>query len=434
MKFYTYVKKYKYEKEKLNHMLFYMYDLIIVGGGISGLYLYYKLIHKSKKILLLEKNAVFGGRIYQHNEKVNNTELSFPAGAARFNKNHIRVIQLLKEFGLLDFRKDKGWPASIDFIDSKNKFSSKFDNKTGFDYIKIVLKHANEIPDNELKQKTFQEFALEVLKKEEVDFLLVASGYSGQLKHMNMYDAYFLFKNGIRADMNYFSGYYHLLIEDLVKYLQKHNAQLKNNMEVQSIEQNSEKNHYEIYGNKKKYNAKKIALCVPQESLLQFPFLNPIKKVLKNTIQCKSLCRTYALFNKNDIWFKDLEKKVITNNPLRFIIPMDNEKGLIMISYTDDIYTNFWKDKNEDEVKIAIVKYVKETFGLTINPPEKTWVFYWNSGVAYWKKGINSETVSKFINNPMPNVYICGENYSLNQSWVEGALETCDSCLKEMNI
>ena len=49
MKFYTYVKKYKYEKEKLNHMLFYMYDLIIVGGGISGLYLYYKLIHKNKK-------------------------------------------------------------------------------------------------------------------------------------------------------------------------------------------------------------------------------------------------------------------------------------------------------------------------------------------------------------------------------------------------
>tara|TARA_B100000989_G_C19205792_1_gene329694 strand:- start:191 stop:532 length:342 start_codon:yes stop_codon:yes gene_type:complete len=113
---------------------------------------------------------------------------------------------------------------------------------------------------------------------------------------------------------------------------------------------------------------------------------------------------------------------------------MDSEKGLIMISYTDDIYTNYWKDKNEDELKIAIVKYVKETFGLTINPPEKTWVFYWNSGVAYWKKGINSEVISKFINNPMPNVYICGENYSLNQSWVEGALETCDSCLKGMNI
>ena len=30
----------------------------------------------------------------------------------------------------------------------------------------------------------------------------------------------------------------------------------------------------------------------------------------------------------------------------------------------------------------------------------------------------------------MPNIYICGENYSLNQSWVEGALETSDKFLK----
>ena len=335
---------------------------------------------------------------------------------------------------MLDFRKDKGWSASVDFIDSKNKFSSKFQNKTGFDYIKIVLKHAKEREYNELKQKTFQEFAREVLKKEEVEFLLVASGYSGQLKHMNMYDAYFLFKKGIRDDIIYFGGYFHLLIEELVKYLKKHKAQMKTKMKVESIELNCDKNHYEVFVNEKKYSAKKLALCVPQDSLLQFPILNPIKKVLKNTIQCKSLCRTYAWFKKEDIWFKDLEKKVITNNPLRFVIPMDSEKGLIMISYTDDIYTNYWKDKNEKEVKLAIVKYVKETFGLTINPPEKTWVFYWDCGAGLWKKGIDSDAMSKFISNPIPNVYICGENYSLNQSWVEGALESCDKCLKQINI
>ena len=31
----------------------------------------------------------------------------------------------------------------------------------------------------------------------------------------------------------------------------------------------------------------------------------------------------------------------------------------------------------------------------------------------------------------MNNLYICGENYSLDQSWVEGALETCDRVLKK---
>ena len=31
-------------------------------------------------------------------------------------------------------------------------------------------------------------------------------------------------------------------------------------------------------------------------------------------------------------------------------------------------------------------------------------------------------------------MYICGENYSLTQSWVEGALETVNDCLKKIDI
>ena len=51
-----------------------------------------------RKILLLERNNYFGGRILQIQENINNTEYSFPAGAARFNKNHKEVIKLLSEF------------------------------------------------------------------------------------------------------------------------------------------------------------------------------------------------------------------------------------------------------------------------------------------------------------------------------------------------
>ena len=67
---------------------------------------------------------------------------------------------------------------------------------------------------------------------------------------------------------------------------------------------------------------------------------------------------------------------------------------------------------------------------IDINPPLKVIVCYWKSGVAYWNKGVNSTEISNFLSNPMPNIYICGENYSLNQSWVEGALETSDKFLK----
>ena len=60
--------------------------------------------------------------------------------------------------------------------------------------------------------------------------------------------------------------------------------------------------------------------------------------------------------------------KIVTNNNLRYIIPMNNETGLIMISYTDDVYTKIWKkhENNENALKKIIVKLVKETFSINI--------------------------------------------------------------------
>ena len=61
---------------------------------------------------------------------------------------------------------------------------------------------------------------------------------------------------------------------------------------------------------------------------------------------------------------------------------MNLEKGLIMISYTDYIHTEYWnkKQNNQNELKNAIVRLVKQTFTITVKPPKKicmlleTWV------------------------------------------------------------
>ena len=44
-------------------MDYYNYDLIIVGGGIAGLYTAYRL-QNNFRILLIEKNGYIGGRIH----------------------------------------------------------------------------------------------------------------------------------------------------------------------------------------------------------------------------------------------------------------------------------------------------------------------------------------------------------------------------------
>ncbi len=52
-------------------------------------------------------------------------------------------------------------------------------------------------------------------------------------------------------------------------------------------------------------------------------------------------------------------------------------------------------------------------------------------GVNFWKIGYNSQAIINDMIQPVPGVpvYICGEAYSNNQGWVEGALETAEMVL-----
>lgn len=407
------------------------YDIIIIGGGISGLYNYKELIDKSKKIVLLEKNDYYGGRIFQINDKVNSQDFSFPAGAARFNLNHKHVVELLKEFNLLDFRKDKPMGANINFIDTKDIFSKSLQKYNGFHFIDKVINNSKKYSESQLRSITFKQLASFILKKEELEYMLVASGYSGQLKKMNAYDAIKLFKYDIRPNINYYNGKFNILIERIVNLLKNKNANMHLNSEVKQIIFDNNKSLYRIQYNNKIIYGEKIIFCIPKPSLLKIDILKPIHCILDKAVSCKSLCRTYAIFKKEDIWYQDIKKKIVTNNPLRYIIPMGSDNELIMISYTDDIYTNYWKkiQNNQKKLKETIVKLIKNTYNVNINEPIKVYVCYWDCGVAYWNKKINSDTMSNFLLNPLPNIYICGENYSINQSWVNGALDSCKKCI-----
>ena len=64
----------------------YDYDIIIIGGGISGLFLAYKLLNTNLKIIILEGNNDVGGRIQTIKKKdtlfeVSKVEFSFTFNA-----------------------------------------------------------------------------------------------------------------------------------------------------------------------------------------------------------------------------------------------------------------------------------------------------------------------------------------------------------------
>jgi monoamine oxidase len=54
-------------------------------------------------------------------------------------------------------------------------------------------------------------------------------------------------------------------------------------------------------------------------------------------------------------------------------------------------------------------------------------------GWHFWKIGANAKVIGRRMRHPIPEapIYICGEAWSRQQGWVEGALETADALLEE---
>ncbi len=73
-------------------------EYVVIGGGISGLYVAYRIIQKypKSKITVIEADTELGGRIRSHREE----GFMIEKGAARFSETHKRLIRLLKELDL----------------------------------------------------------------------------------------------------------------------------------------------------------------------------------------------------------------------------------------------------------------------------------------------------------------------------------------------
>jgi hypothetical protein len=189
----------------------------------------------------------------------------------------------------------------------------------------------------------------------------------------------------------------------------------------------------------KTIHAKQIILAIHSEALSHIPpFSNhPILK----KITMEPLLRCYAIFptHKEKSWFSDLPK-TITDSPLRFIIPINPAKGVIMISYTDSDDTKPWmkilKEKGEDGLEKGIMKEVRRLFpNLQIPNPLFFKSHPWYEGCSYWKPGMyDPQELSKKILQPFPHrmeeVFVCGESYSMKQCWMEGALEHAEEMLQ----
>ena len=409
-----------------------MYDIIIVGGGIAGLYTQYKLLNKNKKVLLIEKNGRLGGRIYTYNTVVQNKKYSMEAGAGRFNDNHKYLKKLITNLGL----KNKIFeiPSKVNHIPVKKKWKKReVSQYSPYDYMDHIIKNIKLT--NKMKNVTFLEWLNKNIDDTIIQYLKDFYPYKDIFK-INAYDALNLYK----IDLNINNSFYVLgggltqLIDGLEKKIKKKKGKILLNTELKNIV--TIENNYLLKTSNGNLFCKKIILTGQRPDLLKIKYLNDIKPIL-NSIGNASLCRFYFIFDtKKCAWFKNI-KKTITDSRLSYFIPIDYENGLVMISYVDENNARYLK-KMELENKNKLIRFLlnecEKIFGIK-NIPLPLWSksFYWENGVGNWKAGYDSKKIEKIISKPLKdeNIFICGENYSAKyQCWIEGALETSENILK----
>ena len=305
-------------------------------------------------------------------------------------------------------------------------------------YFEDLVKSSKKYKSSQLKKMTLFEFMNKCNNIECSEKIVSMFGYYSEIKEMNAYDAlrsfgqdfvnvkYFILKEGLSELCN-------KMIEDI----KSQGGICLGNSHVVGVKK--EDDFFLVKLKDKNYKCKKVVFAIKASQLNAFPILKPIHKYTES-VHNSELLRIYAKYpvRKNGPWFSKL-RRMTTNSFLRQIIPIDYNTGLIMISYTDGEDISIYKDKKDKILKETKIKQLVQTelskIFKKINIPQPLYfkIHYWSVGAHHWKPNYDSITISKKMLNPMKNIYICGESFSLKQAWIEGALETSQQIIKLIN-
>jgi len=422
------------------------YDYCIIGGGISGLYLAYRILKREPKcrLILLEKESQFGGRIMTGFIKGNRGSLvSVSAGAGRFSKDHLLFMRLLKEFGFMGkivelsnrcyYHYIRDLNSHVDRSGSVSGSGSQvviFSQERMHSLIEMVVRGSRRMSKKELIGLSFVELASRFLSTSDIEYIVDSFGYYSELVIMNAYSCLKLMGE-LSGRFYALRGGYMPIIDELVKRIRGLGGTVMNRALVSSV--NYHEGGYMIdYVGGKSLVSKKCIFAVPVGALMQFSILKPIRSVLQDSIVCAPLCRIFATYPVGlggSVWFKGMSR-LTTNNNIRMIIPISEADGVIMISYSDHHFADYWKSVYDREgrrgLKREIRRGVSEAVGYSIPDAIAIEIYYWGCGVGYWSVGADSVKVSRSLVQPFSkkDLYICNENIAVSgQQWMRVLLK-----------
>jgi hypothetical protein len=389
------------------------YDIIIIGGGISGLFsaLTIRKLSPTTSILILEQNNLVGGRMDTYN--FYDSMVNTGAGIGRKKKDAI-LIKLLKEFNI----NYKEYNFHV-------KYSDQIDKKINL--AKIIKLLTNKYRKNEHSHLTFKQFSIIILGNEQYQKFVTKLGFSDFEKEgvLDVLNNYGLDDNedgwiALKIDWS-------ILIEKIVKQIGSRYIRVNNKALL--ISKHFDK--YFISTSKSNYFCNKIIIASTIET---------VSKLLPNfriydQVHSQSFLRVYGKFSKP---IPNLDEYTIVTGPLKKIIPINIENYLYMIAYTDNDSADLLKPFTTNNQKNR--EYFCKLIEQALNLKDKLNLislksFFWKAGTHYYEPlkepFKNRSDFIDYAQHPYQNMLVVGEMISIHQGWTLGALESVERVLNK---
>jgi len=387
-----------------------MYDYIIIGGGIAGLYMNL-LLTKNNKTLLLEKEDYFGGRAIQ--DKFHGVTIKAGAGiGALHNKNLLQLLKILK--------------IKYDIVKSK---VSLFDKHINLKHMITQIKNKYKTiynKENKGYDITVKDF---IIKYFDNDFFTLYSTYTEFTDYFDSsiesYIKYYPITDHIPSTYTALYIDWSELINKLILYITKYNT-IRKNYTVTNIYYDNDKKIYIINNN---LYTKNIIFAVTINSLSNILKQSKILKInYNNYIGYIPFIRIYTYHNNGHNL--NIDRYSIINSKLHKIVIISDK--ILMISYSDNNNALYWKKYlNKQNILInKIKKEIKKIFDTEIIIDDIK-IIFWDNGIHYYKpNGLSVKDVIRKLSNPRDNMYVIGEMLSKKQGWIEGAIWSCNDIHK----
>ena len=403
------------------------FDIIVVGGGLSGLYSAYNIKKMFPKINLLvlesNKREFIGGRI--GNYKFYGQDIVIAAGVGREDTNEL-LIKLLKELDInyTSFVVDMHYSKQIKNVINVKEYLIKLRT--------IYNKYKNP------PSITFKKFFVEHLGLKEYNDFVISSGYSDYANE-DVYEVLYYYQMEDNAPgWTALNISWSKLVSKLCQKIGYQNIITSAKVEnINKLVDNSFQLTTTINQNKTKmYYSNKVIVATRISSVQKF---FPRLKIYKE-IHGQPFLYIYAKFDKqsSELMSQLVTTYTIVPGLLQKMIPFS--KSVYMIAYCDNKNAEILQNYKENTPKNRrfFEKQVEEALGIIPNSLKIVGLkdFYWPIGTHYYepldlKKYVNRNEFIKEVQHPETGILVVGENVSRKQGWTEGALESVHAVLNK---